>query len=174
MAEILTDSLIGTVLGFGGAIAQEIVEVKKQKQAFAHELSMTREKIKLADAETKNKIKVMDIEADIEEMKRLYEHDIAIGQGTGPFIASLRSSVRPVITYAFFILFMGLKVATFIILAKELGSIDINLLSGLWDSNTSTLFSAIMSYWFGRRSIEKRYTTETSATNGRRIAGPIT
>lgn len=170
MEEILTDSLIGTVLGFGGAIAQEIVEVRKQKQAFAHELSMTRERIKLADAETANKIKVMNIEADIEEMKKLYEHDIAIGQNAGQFMSNFRSSVRPTITYAFFILFMFLKVATFILIALQAGDIDLSILSGLWDSNTSTLFSAIMSYWFGRRSIEKSYNNDTS----RRTSGPIT
>jgi len=112
----------------------------------------------------------MDVEADIEEMKRLYDHDIAIGQGTGEFMANLRSSVRPVITYAFFFLFMFLKVATFVVLILQQGSLDLELIAGLWDSNTSTLFSAIMSYWFGRRSIEKRYNLE----DANRISGPIT
>ena len=164
--DILTDSLIGSVLGFGGAIAQELVEVKKQKQVFAHELAMTTQRIKIADVETKNKLKVMDVEADIEEMKRLYDHDIALAQGAGPFISNLRSSVRPVITYSFFLLFMGLKIATFVVLAQQAGQIDLNLISGLWDGNTSTLFSAIMSYWFGRRSIEKGYERRSPTMSG--------
>jgi len=165
----ITGSVLGTALGLGSAIATEIVEIRKQKQAFAHELAMTKERAKIASAETLQKIQVLNVEADIEEMKKLYEHDIAIGANQSEFMSNLRASVRPVVTYLFFFLFVFLKVVTFCVLLKQ-AELNLDLIATMWDANTQTLFSSIVTFWFGRRAMEKSYDKPIA----RRLSGPIT
>ena len=50
------------------------------------------------------KIQELDKEAEIKETEGLYKHD---NVDAGGFINALRGSVRPVITYCFFILFFA-------------------------------------------------------------------
>jgi hypothetical protein len=72
----------------------------------------------------------------------------------GGFINALRGSVRPVITYVFFGLFIAVKVTALISLMEEGNDLagSINL---IWDDATSGLFAAIISFWFGGRAVSK-------------------
>ena len=103
-------SLLGTILGFGTSIVPEILGFFKQKQANSHELSMLEAKAKFADQMSKLKLQELDAEAEIAETKGLYEHDRSID--AGGFVNGLRGSVRPVLTYAFFLLFSTIKGVT--------------------------------------------------------------
>jgi len=72
----------------------------------------------------------------------------------GGFINALRGSVRPVITYVFFGLFVAIKVTAIVALmgaGNDLG----RSLSLIWDDATSGLFAAIISFWFGGRAVSK-------------------
>ncbi|MEL0099572.1 MAG: hypothetical protein VW907_08465, partial [Opitutae bacterium] len=98
------------------------------------------------------KIQILDKEADIAETEGLYSHDR--GLDGGGFVNALRASVRPVITYVFFGLFVAIKVTALIALMDsgvEMG----RALSMLWDSETSALFSCVLSFWFGGRALQK-------------------
>ena len=97
-------SLLGTLLGFGTSIVPEILGYFKQKQANEQELNMLEAKAKYASQLSELKLKELDAEADIQETKSIYEHDRTIDSGA--FINSLRGSVRPVITYLFFLMFI--------------------------------------------------------------------
>ena len=96
-------SLIGTLIGFGTSIVPEVLGYFKQKQANEQELRMLEAKAKYASQLSELRVKELDAEAEIQETKSLYEHDRTID--SGPIINSLRGSVRPVITYLFFLMF---------------------------------------------------------------------
>lgn len=73
-------------------------------------------------------------------------------------LAFLRASVRPVITYAFFGLFAGLKILAFchalsVDHASALGSLPV-----IWDENADALFGAVLGFWFGSRIISRQVT----------------
>nr|VFK48440.1 MAG: hypothetical protein BECKTC1821D_GA0114238_106110 [Candidatus Kentron sp. TC] len=92
------------------------------------------------------------MQADVVESKALYAH---ASQPSGvKRVEALRASVRPIITYAFFILFATVKTAALFKLLDQ----GVDLTSGLiavWDVETQALFAAVMSFWFGQRALAK-------------------
>lgn len=67
----------------------------------------------------------------------------------------VRASVRPVLTYAFFALFALIKlVALYYVISIEHLSMA-QALPLIWDAETSSLFAAIIAFWFGTRTIAR-------------------
>jgi hypothetical protein len=146
-------SLLGTLMGFGTSIIPEILGFFKQKQADKHELSMLEAKAKYADQMSKLKIQELDAEAEIAETKGLYEHDRSID--AGGFINGLRGSVRPIITYLFFLMFASVK-GTMIYAMIVNQNLDWTIaIETAWDNETAAIFSAIIAFWFGNRAMSK-------------------
>jgi hypothetical protein len=70
------------------------------------------------------------------------------------FFATMRVSIRPVITYAFFGLFVLIKLQ-----AMWHGMFDnqtpiVQLLPIIWDEGSASLFAAILAFWFGTRAFD--------------------
>ena len=146
-------SLIGTLIGFGTSIVPEVLGYFKQKQANEQELRMLEAKAKYASQLSELRVKELDAEAEIQETKSLYEHDRTID--SGPIINSLRGSVRPVITYMFFLMFAAVK-GTMIYAMITNQNLDWTIaIETAWDSDTAAVFSAIISFWFGNRAMSK-------------------
>jgi len=146
-------SLIGTLIGFGTSIVPEVLGYFKQKQANEQELRMLEAKAKYASQLSELRIQEIDAEAEIQETKSLYEHDRTID--SGPIINSLRGSVRPVITYLFFLMFASVK-GTLIYAMINTQNLDWTLaIQMAWDSETAAIFSAIIAFWFGNRAMSK-------------------
>jgi hypothetical protein len=146
-------SLLGTLLGFGTSIVPEILGYFKQSQADKQELAMLEAKAKYAEKLSELKVKELDMQADIEETRGIYEHDRSID--AGGFVNALRGSVRPVLTYAFFSLFATIKGVTLYAMVNTHG---MDLSAGLleiWDPETQAIFSAIIAFWFGNRAMSK-------------------
>ena len=146
-------SLLGTLLGFGTSIVPEVLGYFKQKQANEQQLNMLEAKAKYASQLSELKLKELDAEADIQETKSIYEHDRTID--ASPFIDSLRGSVRPVITYLFFLMFICVKgVLMYALIANQ--NLDWTVaIEMAWDPETQAIFSAIIAFWFGNRAMSK-------------------
>ena len=97
------------------------------------------------------KLELLDKEADIKEAEGLYKHDSI---DAGGFINALRGSVRPVITYCFFALFVAIKVTALMAFMNSGTELPVAL-TLIWDDATAALFAAIMSFWFGNRAVSK-------------------
>lgn len=69
------------------------------------------------------------------------------------FLDFLRASVRPVLTYAFFILFVYIKLTALSHAYWIEHTPTVNLLPIIWDDGTEALFSAVLSFWFGSRAM---------------------
>ena len=146
-------SLLGTLIGFGTSIVPEVLGYFKQKQANEQQLNMLEAKAKYASQLSELKLKELDAEADIQETKSIYEHDRTID--ASPFIDSLRGSVRPVITYLFFLMFICVKgVLMYALIANQ--NLDWTVaIQMAWDPETQAIFSAIIAFWFGNRAMSK-------------------
>ncbi|MEK9768170.1 MAG: hypothetical protein VW683_04525, partial [Betaproteobacteria bacterium] len=139
-------ALLGSLLGFGTSFLPEVLNYFKANQEHKHNLERMQLEMDLMSKRAELKIQILDKEADIAETEGLYSHDR--GLDGGGFVNALRASVRPVITYVFFGLFVAIKVTALIALMDsgvEMG----RALSMLWDSETSALFSCVLSFWFG-------------------------
>ena len=144
-------TLLGSLLGFGTSFLPEILNFFKKSQENKHELQKMQMEIELMAKRSELKIKELDKQAEIKETEGLYKHDSV---DAGGFINALRGSVRPVITYCFFGLFVAIKVTALLALldvGHDLG----RALSLIWDDATAGLFAAIMSFWFGNRAVSK-------------------
>ena len=78
---------------------------------------------------------------------------MVLQSGTG-FIGGLARSVRPIITYAFFLLFAVIE-GTLLYGALQAGTDFQEAINILWDEDTKAIFAAIISFWFGSRAIDK-------------------
>tara|TARA_R100001086_G_scaffold221499_1_gene138750 strand:- start:541 stop:990 length:450 start_codon:yes stop_codon:yes gene_type:complete len=141
-------SLIGSLLGFASGVVPEIVGYFRKEQDHEFELELYAAKAKYAEALTANKLKELDLKAEIQELKSLYEHDQTLKTGN-TFISALRASVRPVITYFFFFTFVGVELSVIFNL------VDPSLIDKIWSDNTAGLFAAVLSFWFGNRAMSK-------------------
>ena len=147
-------TLLGSLLGFGTSFLPEVLNYFKRGQEQKHELERMKMEIELMAKRSEFKIQELDKEAEIKEAEGLYKHDSV---DAGGFINALRGSVRPIITYAFFGLFVAIKVTALISL-MSLPEMQLNMaLSMIWDDQTAGLFSAIMAFWFGNRAVSKYY-----------------
>ena len=150
-------TLLGSLLGFGTSFLPEVLNYFKRGQEQKHELQRMKMEIELMAKRSEFKIQELDKEAEIKEAEGLYKHDSV---DAGGFINALRGSVRPIITYAFFGLFVAIKVTALISLIS-LPEMQLNMaLSMIWDDQTAGLFSAIMAFWFGNRAVSKYYKTK--------------
>lgn len=150
-------TLLGSLLGFGTSFLPEILNYFKRGQEQKHELQKMQMEMELLAKRSELKIKELDKEADIKETEGLYKHDSV---DAGGFINALRGSVRPIITYAFFGLFVAIKVTALLALMNNDGMGLSMALDIIWDDQTAGLFAAIMSFWFGNRAVSKYYKTK--------------
>ena len=150
-------TIIGSLLGFGTSFLPEVLNYFKRGQEQKYELQRMQMEMELMAKRSELKISELDKEAEIKETEGLYKHN---NVDAGGFINALRGSVRPIITYAFFGLFVAIKVTALLSLLNQTG-VSLNMaLDTIWDDQTAGLFAAIMSFWFGNRAVSKYYKTK--------------
>ena len=150
-------TIIGSLVGFGTRFLPEVLNYFKRGQEQKYELQRMQMEMELMAKRSELNIAELDKEAEIKETEGLYKHD---NVDAGGFINALRGSVRPIITYAFFGLFVAIKVTALLSLLNQTG-VSLNIaLDTIWDDQTAGLFAAIMSFWFGNRAVSKYYKTK--------------
>ena len=150
----MLSGLLGSVLGFGGSVVPAITDHFKTKSNNKFELQKMEKMAELRAKGYDHEIKMYEQMGSDKEHDRLIQHDISINQGTG-IIAGLQKSVRPVITYCLFGLFVAIEV-TLLREALNSGVPLAESLGLLWDDDTKAIFAAIISFWFGSRAIDKQ------------------
>lgn len=158
---ILTSAILGTLVGGVTSILPGVIEIFNRRAELQYEIKMAEVRSNLAMAEAEHKIKVVQAYADAFEGKSLRDHDSSL-DGKG-WIGGLRASVRPVITYVFFLTFVAVKVFTIYVFIQAGGAGDWlgsalawnELYPLIWDDSTEAMFGSVIGFWFGSRTIEK-------------------
>lgn len=145
-------ALLSPLIGIFGSLLPNIVRIFERKQEMAHEIELTRIKLDAAKENAKLELDAANVKADVDEGKSVRDHDSSLDGGK--FINTLRASIRPVITYVFFLLFVAVKVAAAYVMLKNGQSVP-EMLKAVWDQETMSLFSTIIAFWFGARVLEK-------------------
>jgi hypothetical protein len=136
-------TLLASLLGFASSFLPKLLDVwernKESKSDRAHELAiMDRQMGQIARGHTQ-RLEEIAVQGRVDNSLALYKHDSSLKGSL--WVENLRASVRPVITYAFFVLFAAIKVYPGMWLT--------------WDANTQVLFAAVVSFWFGDRAVSK-------------------
>jgi len=146
-------TLLGSLLGFITSAFPELIGLFRDWQDRKHELAILDRQMEQMKLGHQQRLEEISVEADIAESKALYRHD---AQPSGvKWVDGLRASVRPVITYAFFMLFAAVKGSGLYILIAVEGLVLAEALPRIWDDETAALFGAVVSFWFGSRSLAK-------------------
>ena len=146
-------TLLGSLLGFVASAFPEILKLQSEKEERKHQLAMFDRQVELQKLGHTQKLDELNINADIKETEQVYNY--ANRDSGVRWVEGLQSSVRPVLTYAFFGLFAAVKLTSLVTLAQAEDLTFASALQVIWDGETQALFATVMSFWFGGRAIQR-------------------
>lgn len=146
-------AILSPLLGIFGSLLPNIVRIFEKREENKHEIELTKLKMDAAALQAEANLDTETIKAIVSDGQSIRLHDSTLDGGK--FLNALRASIRPVITYVFFLTFILIKIiamGTMIAAGADIPTI----VSTVWDVETMALFSTIMAFWFGSRFLEKR------------------
>lgn len=163
-------ALLSALVGFLSSAVPDFIKLFREAKDRAHEitllqLQMAYEREKLA-ANASEQAQVRAVRLEEIEQQTLRSEQAALNERvkdslTGiHWVDALSGSVRPAITYAFFLLYLLVKLAQFHLLVSpalpwQTGLTMSQALTSLWTEEDVAMFSAIMAFWFGQRALLK-------------------
>jgi len=145
-------ALLGSLLGFAGSLLPDILATFRDKKDKAHELAILRLQMEMAEKKRSNRLEEIRAAADASESQYIYKFAAKSGS---PAMDALSTSVRPVLSYAFFFLYASLKISTFLLLYRSSHNFAVSAIQ-VWSEEDQAIFCAIISFWFGHRSFSRR------------------
>lgn len=142
-------ALLGSLAGFLSALIPEVLGFIKDKRDKAHELALVKLQIEAGKNSSSSRIDEVVIKSDLDKERLIYSHAKPIGIS---WVDALSALVRPLITYLFLALYIGVKLT--IIFSYQIG-----VCMPVWTNEDEVLLSVIMGFWFGNRMINKYKTT---------------
>jgi len=142
-------TIISTILGIISSAIPGILKYLAQRETDSHELDMARLKLEAASKGLR-----MTEEATVASQA----DPLARDPEASIWVVNTRAMVRPVITFAFFAIFVFVKAgsAWVLVLHEGLTPQNIQQVSTLvLDDPYMAVFSTIVGFWFGMRSLEK-------------------
>ena len=146
-------ALLSPLFGILGSLLPSVVRIFERKQEIRYEIELTKIKLDAAERQADLNFNIEMVKANAVERQSILDHDKSLDGGK--FINALRASVRPVVTYVFFITFLAVKVSAAYVMLSTGQSVP-EMLRAVWDLETMALFSTIIAFWFGSRVIEKQ------------------
>jgi len=134
-------TLLGSLLGFISAAFPDLIKLFRDAQDRKHEITILQMQMEQQKQGASQRLEEIQVNADIAESSALYKT-----YTTGiSWVDALNGTVRPVITYSFFILYASVKAMQF----------SANLPWLLWTAEDQAIFAGIISFYFGQRAMSK-------------------
>lgn len=153
-------TIISTLLGILSSTIPSLIQYFSRKKELEYEITIATLKVEAAKNGLDLSREIADIKAMVDEGNNIRVTDAELDGGS--FVNSLRASVRPVLTYALFGLFIGIKffVAAIILMSADLTIQNLKLaFDAILDENTMAITSTVVGYYFGARTLEKFQST---------------
>ncbi len=163
-------ALLSALLGFISSAVPDFIKLFRDGKDRAHEITLLklqmeydREKFALNASESaqvrQQKLQAIELMYDTQQ-QAILNGRIKDSLTGIHWVDALAGSVRPTITYAFFVLYVLVKCAQFsLLLSPSLPwQNDLSVaqaLVSLWTEEDIAIFSAIMAFWFGSRALMK-------------------
>lgn len=146
-------TLLGSLLGFISSIFPQVLRIWQDKGDRRHELELFDLQIKMAKQGQLHQLDQMRLIGEMAESQALYAHAQPVRIA---WVDALSGSVRPIITYTFFLLYTAVKVAQGVVILTLADSVHWSqVLIRIWHEEDQALFAAVMAFWFGQRSLYK-------------------
>ena len=144
-------TIISTLIGLLGSFAPSLINYLTARTNNAYQLDLIKLQMQAAAQNINLQIDLAQTEADIKLQQSLYSY---ADDDAGWFINALKSSVRPVITYTIFIMWLNVEAIGFFYGIHQ-GRTVMELVPLIWDQNMQAIFMTIIGFWFGSRLMEK-------------------
>lgn len=163
-------ALLSALLGFASSAVPDLIKLFRDARDREHEITLLKlqmdyDREKLAATASENasaraqQLQAIGLQMDASEQVALNARVKDSLTGIH-WVDALAGSVRPILTYAFFALYVLIKCAQFSLLMSPNLPWQNNLsvaqaLVSLWTQEDIAIFSAIMAFWFGQRALMK-------------------
>ena len=125
----------------------------REKADRAHELYILDRQIEVMKLRHSYQLEEIKMFEDVAEIRALYKYPSPVGV---PWVDALSGSVRPVLTYGFFVLYWIVKLSQiFHVLPHVYQDMSVSILAYIWHEEDQALFAAVMSFWFGQRALRR-------------------
>lgn len=142
-------TLFASIAGFLSSIFPEIFKFLQDKNDKKQEIALMQLQIEAAKIQGNQKLQEVNIKADISEVEALLRT-----YNTGvKWVDAFNGTVRPVITYSFFILYATVKYMQYTIIPVDAPLFQ--YMDVLWNTEDQAIFAGIISFYFGQRAMGK-------------------
>ena len=139
-------ALLGSLIGFLSSALPSLIKLFQDHRDKQQELAIIKLQIEGKLVYSQDNLEVVKHQTNALTMSKLYDHSF---EKTNTWVDSFAATVRPVITYAFFFMYIGLKVYV---------AMHTRDLSHVWSDQDEVIFATLMSFWFGNRVLNgKQY-----------------
>ena len=143
-------SLLGSLLGFLTSFLPKVLGWWEVKRDQAHELAMMDKQLETQKIIGNQKMQMVNIDADIRETEALQRSHASITRKGSKWAITLAATVRPIITYLFFV---ELMLLTWLM---AFDFIDMSTYQMIWNNDMQAVWAAVVSFWFGQRSFNRK------------------
>ena len=155
----MIETLLGGLLGGAFRLAPELLKWLDRASERRHELAMQDKALEFEQVRGAQRMAEIGASAEAAwntgAIEALKEAVAAQGRPSGvKWVDALSSTVRPVVTYLFVLMYGGVKVSTFVGSAQAGVGFGVALLA-TWTAADQALLSGILNYWFISRTLEK-------------------
>ena len=142
-------TLLGSLIGFISAAFPDLLKIWRDAADRKHELTILRMQMEQAAQGHQQRLEEINTQADIAESRALYK---TYYSGIR-WVDALNGTVRPVLAYAFFLLYFTIKCMQFAMV--DLGNPLPWQMDMLWSVEDQAIFAGIISFYFGQRAMSK-------------------
>lgn len=146
----MLSALLGSLLGGVFRIIPEVIKWLDRKNERDHELALLKAEMEFsklrADLMKYQTDAVMQV-GELEAMSAAIREQGETSKAAGKIIAAISALVRPLVTYAFVIVYFLVKFATFL-LAIEQGGEWKEVLVNMWNQDDMAILMLILTFWF--------------------------
>lgn len=142
-------TLLGSLIGFISAAFPDLLKIWRDSADRKHELTILQMQMDQAAQGHQQRLEEINTQADIAESRALYK---TYYSGIR-WVDALNGTVRPVLAYAFFLLYFTIKCMQFAMV--DLGNPLPWHMDMLWSVEDQAIFAGIISFYFGQRAMSK-------------------
>lgn len=146
-------TLVSTLIGFLGAMVPEAFSLLRERSDRRFEREMLEMQLRQQAQASSERLEEVRSRSDVLEARALY----TTWKSGVEWVDALNGSVRPVLAYAFFLLYASTKLLQWQTLADgaPLPWQIQSLIQSLWGEEDQAIFAGIISFYFGQRAFQK-------------------
>lgn len=144
-------TLIASIAGFISSLIPELFRFFKDKYDKKHELAILDKQIEYNNSQNNRILEEINIMRDMHTQASLY----STYKSGVYWVDALNGTVRPLLAYSFFVMYVGVKYMQYNILSLHLDTTFQHCIEIIWNTDDQAIFASIISFYFGQRTFSK-------------------